>query len=281
MKTKLNFLFAGLMAVLGLNLSAQQNSGSQTFQVLGNCGMCKKTIETAALKSGASKAQWNEQTKLLSVKFNPKKVKADQILKAVAYAGYDNEKYLAPSEAYDNLHECCKYERPKIKQSATSHSSHVTTHSTAVSPETKKKNELEQVYDKYFDLKDALVKSDQKAAAQGAKELVTALDAVNMNAMKEKEHNAFMKQFAGLKSDAKNISDAKDLERQRDVFAGLSDKMFELMKVAKPSYPVYLENCPMFNDGKGANWISKETAIKNPYYGSQMLTCGKVKETLK
>jgi hypothetical protein len=37
----------------------------------------------------------------------------------------------------------------------------------------------------------------------------------------------------------------------------------------------------MANYGKGANWLSKENAVKNPYYGSQMLTCGKVVETIK
>jgi hypothetical protein len=37
----------------------------------------------------------------------------------------------------------------------------------------------------------------------------------------------------------------------------------------------------MFNDGKGANWLSKENAIKNPYYGSSMLSCGKTTETIK
>jgi hypothetical protein len=37
----------------------------------------------------------------------------------------------------------------------------------------------------------------------------------------------------------------------------------------------------MYNDGKGAVWISEAKAIKNPYYGSQMLTCGSVKKEFK
>lgn len=37
----------------------------------------------------------------------------------------------------------------------------------------------------------------------------------------------------------------------------------------------------MANDGKSANWLSKENPIKNPYYDSQMLTCGKTVETIK
>ena len=57
--------------------------------------------------------------------------------------------------------------------------------------------------------------------------------------------------------------------------------MYELIKVSKPKDAVYYQHCPMYNNGKGANWLSKESAIKNPYYGSQMLTCGSTVETIK
>ena len=53
------------------------------------------------------------------------------------------------------------------------------------------------------------------------------------------------------------------------------------MKSVPPDGETYLDHCPMANDGKGANWLSREKNIKNPYYGKAMLTCGKVTETLK
>jgi hypothetical protein len=37
----------------------------------------------------------------------------------------------------------------------------------------------------------------------------------------------------------------------------------------------------MANKGKGANWLSLDINIKNPYYGNQMLTCGKVVDTIQ
>jgi hypothetical protein len=43
---------------------------------------------------------------------------------------------------------------------------------------------------------------------------------------------------------------------------------------------LYQDYCPMYNDGKGAIWISETKEIKNPFYGSQMLTCGSLKKTL-
>ena len=61
----------------------------------------------------------------------------------------------------------------------------------------------------------------------------------------------------------------------------LSKDIYSLLKVAKYEVPVYFQHCPMYNDGKGANWLSKENAVKNPYYGSMMLTCGKTVETIK
>ena len=57
--------------------------------------------------------------------------------------------------------------------------------------------------------------------------------------------------------------------------------MYLLLKTAKATTTIYYQHCPMYNDGKGANWLSKDSKIKNPYYGSKMLTCGKTVETIK
>ena len=75
----------------------------------------------------------------------------------------------------------------------------------------------------------------------------------------------------------KNISEAQDVEKQRNVFNSLSKGVYELIKASKPTEAVYYQYCPM----KKMNWLSKENTIKNPYYGSQMLSCGSVVETIK
>ena len=82
-----------------------------TFKVLGNCGMCQKTIQKAAKMEGAIKADWDMDTHILTVTFNPAKTSLDAIQKAVALAGYDNAAYKAPDEAYQKLHGCCQYDR--------------------------------------------------------------------------------------------------------------------------------------------------------------------------
>jgi len=81
--------------------------------------------------------------------------------------------------------------------------------------------------------------------------------------------------------DADHIAETKDVGHQRDHFSSLSENMYKVIKAAKPAQPVYYQHCPMAKEGKGANWLSQIPAVKNPYYGAQMLNCGKTTETLK
>jgi copper chaperone CopZ len=102
------------MCLLAFNNSQAQDTKTATYKVYGNCGMCKKTIEKAANKSKDAKSTWNRETKILTLTYNTKKTTPDAVLKRIAEAGYDNEKFIAPETAYNNLHECCKYERKKL-----------------------------------------------------------------------------------------------------------------------------------------------------------------------
>jgi hypothetical protein len=77
------------------------------------------------------------------------------------------------------------------------------------------------------------------------------------------------------------ISTSKDLDIQRNAFISLSESMYQLAKTIQVETPIYYQHCPMANDGKGANWLSREKEVKNPYYGSIMLSCGKTVETIK
>ena len=82
---------------------------TETLKVSGNCDMCKARIEKAAKIAGVSKAEWNKETKLLAVTYDPAKTNVDAIGKKVAAAGHDTEKIKAEDKAYDKLPSCCKY----------------------------------------------------------------------------------------------------------------------------------------------------------------------------
>lgn len=130
----------------------------------------------------------------------------------------------------------------------------------------------------YYDVKNALVNADQKTAALKAIELSAAITSIDLKSVSEPQLQTVKALQAKLAADAKAIAGAKELSAQRTSFASLSANFYELSKTVKLSdEPVYYDYCPM----KKSYWLSNEEAIKNPYYGSQMLTCGSVKETLK
>ena len=259
-----------------------KNAKTTTVKIYGNCGMCESTIEKAGNIKKVAEVDWNKDTKLASITYDSTKTNQDEILKRIALAGYDSDKFLAPDDVYAKLPECCLYERvnkpvakAEPKTETHDHSSHT------ASTEMQEVNQLTSVFENYFSVKDALVKSDGNTTSTKAKDLLTALVAVQMNKLSNEEHTVWMKVMKDRAFDAEHIAETKDVAHQRDHFMSLSKNMYELIKVSKQETPVYYQHCPMANKGKGANWLSKENAIKNPYYGSQMLTCGSTVETIK
>ena len=278
---QIQLLFSMLLLVAFSSCAGPiKNAKIETFRVAGNCDMCKNTIETAANKKGIAEAEWNKDTKILNLTYDARQTSPEEVLKRIAYAGYDNEQFLAPDDAYAKLAVCCRYDRLK---------------KTAVNPEPAKeevateakqepeagKNPLAEVYAAYFATKDALVKDNSSSASAQALALAKAIRAVDMKAMSSEDHTAWMKVEKDLLLHAGHIGETKDIARQREHFASLSKDLYGVAKIVKADQTIYLQHCPMYNDGAGADWLSKENAVKNPYYGSAMLTCGKTTETIR
>jgi copper chaperone CopZ len=277
-------LLTAVLAITFSSCTAQiKNTKTRTLKVYGNCDMCKKNIETATYKKGISKAVWDKETKMAILNYDSTKTNQDEILKRIALAGYDSDNFLAPDDAYNKLDECCQYERIAKHKEVTASQPIITKDTTTVSTSLSAEVvfPLAAVYTAYFELKDALTKDDGTKAAAKAKELFKAVDAVPMEKLKSSEHTIWMKYEKLISYDAEHIKGVTETEHQREHFASLSKNMIELMKTIKPNFTIYIDHCPMYNDNKGADWISKESGIKNPYYGAMMLTCGKTTETIK
>ncbi|MBL4704881.1 MAG: cation transporter [Flavobacteriales bacterium] len=91
------------------------NDGTETsFLVEGNCDFCKKRIE-GALQGvpGIFFAGWNLDTKMMSVQYDEEKITEESIHEKISSVGHDTDKMKAPDDVYDELMECCKYERKK------------------------------------------------------------------------------------------------------------------------------------------------------------------------
>jgi len=96
---------------------------TEKFKVKGNCGMCEKRIEKAALSvDGVSSADWNKESKMMKVVFDNSKTDVHKVHMAIAKAGHDTEMHKAKDEVYNKLPGCCKYDRAEEK--ADPHAGH-------------------------------------------------------------------------------------------------------------------------------------------------------------
>ena len=116
MKTIKVYFIAVLAVLFSVSSYAQMHdhnamvaSKTETFKVSGNCGMCKSRIEKAAHVNGVSKADWNEETKVLTLTYNPDKVTSTEVMKKIAAVGHDTEKIKSEEAVYNKLPGCCKY----------------------------------------------------------------------------------------------------------------------------------------------------------------------------
>ncbi|PQA96427.1 Outer membrane receptor proteins, mostly Fe transport [Chryseobacterium piscicola] len=125
MKLYITKIILGTFFLLTTLIPAQ-NISENKYLVKGNCEMCKERIESTALKAGAKKAIYSidKQTLTLETSAN---ILAEDILKKIAEAGHDNEKFKTSNETYQKLPSCCHYERETLaeKPSATDNHNHL------------------------------------------------------------------------------------------------------------------------------------------------------------
>ncbi|SFN14331.1 Protein of unknown function [Chryseobacterium oleae] len=131
----------------------------------------------------------------------------------------------------------------------------------------------------YLELKNALTTDNDKAAASAGKKLLATIKNTDMKSIPANKHKEYMDIADDAKENAEHIGDnVGKIDHQREHMAPLSQDMADLIALFGTTQKLYRDYCPMFNDGKGAVWISESKSIKNPYYGSKMLTCGSVKK---
>lgn len=77
---------------------------------------------------------------------------------------------------------------------------------------------------------------------------------------------------AAIVKAARAVEAAGDVKAAREAFGPLSDAVIAAAKAEgwQGLDGVKVAFCPMVN----RSWLQKGDAIRNPYYGSQMLTCG-------
>jgi copper chaperone CopZ len=112
MKNNILFILAALF--IASCSSGNANLKTEKFTVYGNCEMCKKTIEGSldGVK-GIDEATWNVKNDKMTVSFDPEVITLEKIKQKIADVGYDSDSHRAKDKVYEDLHGCCKYERPE------------------------------------------------------------------------------------------------------------------------------------------------------------------------
>lgn len=156
----------------------------------------------------------------------------------------------------------------------------VTAESTAA-PVTHTQFSIDEIINNYLKVKNALTKDDTQNAGNAGKVLYATFNAINPSALEAKLKKEYLDIADDAKEHAEHIgNNAGKIDHQREHFAMLSEDINALIKAFGTKQKLFQDFCPMYDNGKGAIWISETKDIKNPYYGNKMMGCGTVKKEL-
>lgn len=128
----------------------------------------------------------------------------------------------------------------------------------------------------YMDVKNALFNDNFEQAKQAASEFQKTLQGLNGT-----ETILSDAQKTELQQSANKLAQANDIASMRDQFSAVSQQLYQVVQNKDmTNEKLYWQHCPMAMNGKGANWLSMEEQVQNPYMGQKMPRCGSVQETI-
>lgn len=136
---------------------------------------------------------------------------------------------------------------------------------------------VDAILDDYLNLKDALVGDDNAKAKKLGATMANSLGNLDVSKYTDDQKSELKDIIEDGKEHAEHISES-DINHQREHFKVLSKDVTDLVAIAGTDRKLYEQFCPMYD--KGSAWLSASKEVMNPYYGSQMLTCGKVQKEI-
>ena len=153
---------------------------------------------------------------------------------------------------------------------------------TSNNVETKEQSSLNRVITDYLSLKNALANDNGKDAANAGDQISNALSNIDEASLSPEQKKVYNDVKDDMKENAEHIgSNGSNIAHQREHFDHLSDDMIDFVKATGSPQTLYKDFCPMYNNKKGAYWLSETKDIRNPFYGKQMPKCGEIKEEIK
>ncbi|MBT0608106.1 DUF3347 domain-containing protein [Aequorivita echinoideorum] len=138
-------------------------------------------------------------------------------------------------------------------------------------------SDAKQVMADYMELKNALVATNKDDAAKAGKKLESTLNGFDVSGYTAEQQTELKDIIADAKEHAEHIGKS-EMDHQREHFKTLSKDMMDMVAITGTENTLYQQFCPMYDGGSA--WLSMEKEIKNPYYGSKMMACGKVQKEI-
>lgn len=112
MKTAKTIILSILFTIAAVTVMAQdkpKKNEEVNIQTSAVCGMCKERIEhDLSFEKGVTSVSLDNETKVVTVGYNPKKTDPDKIRTAISKIGYDADNVPADPVAYEKLPQCCR-----------------------------------------------------------------------------------------------------------------------------------------------------------------------------
>lgn len=141
---------------------------------------------------------------------------------------------------------------------------------------------IKEIINAYLQLKNALTEDNSTGAATAGKKLVAVFKNFDKSSLSEAQKKTYEDVAVDALENAEHIgANGGKIAHQREHFELLSKDIYDLVKSFGAGQVLYKDYDSMFNNGKGAFWLSETKEIKNPYMGKAMLTSGSIQEEIK
>ena len=141
---------------------------------------------------------------------------------------------------------------------------------------------IKEIVSRYLQMKNGLTIDNGKIAANAGKAIVESIGKVDKTSLTAEKKKIWDDISEDAKEMAEHIGENPEkLDHQREHFEMLSKDIYDLVKTFGGGQVLYNDFDSMYNNGKGAFWLSETKEIKNPYMGKAMFNSGSIKEEIK
>lgn len=150
-----------------------------------------------------------------------------------------------------------------------------------LSVDNSEKNKLSPLFTVYFELKDYLVKDNFEEAKKSAINLFELNSSLNAQFSDKNTQEVWLSYHKTIAKNTQHVTHTNSIAELRELFIEISNTFIAMAKTfGMGNESAFVQFCPMANSDNGAQWLSKENNILNPYFGAAMLYCGTVTDSI-